>query len=215
MAKPGLPKKYAKFGFKKGWRMFKAARKKMGGKIRKTFKRKKATTTKRKTVTRRKPAMAKTRKAAPRRRSRKRWNTATAGKIAIDSGVIGGSAIVSTMMINKAPMVKDWNNWQKALAQGLIGIFGLMLIPKKQIWVKKAAGGVAVGSALNFLLPYFPDAFKMSGKARPLTRAELNALTMGKPAKIMGKPAKIMGAPVNLMGGRFGKRGRRNYAGNY
>ncbi len=222
--KPGLPKKYAKFGFKKGWTMFKAAKRKVGRKIKKAVTRKKTktkkSTKKRKTVTRRKTTMARrrtARKAAPRRRTRKRWNTATAGKIAIDSGVIGGSAIVSTLTINSLPVVKDWASWQKALTQGLTGIALLIMIPRRQIWLLKAAGGVAVGSALNFLLPFFPGAFKLTGKSRALTRSELKALTMGAPYKIngrgrtMGVPANLkgnnMGIPVPLMSGRFSNRG--------
>ena len=42
MPKPGLPKKYAKMGFKKGWRAFKAAKRKRGtrkGQVRKTARR--------------------------------------------------------------------------------------------------------------------------------------------------------------------------------
>ena len=42
MPKPGLPKKYAKMGFKKGWREFKKAKRKRGtskGQVRKTARR--------------------------------------------------------------------------------------------------------------------------------------------------------------------------------
>jgi len=57
VARPGLPKKYAKMGFKKGWRAFKAAKRKRGtrkGQRRKTARRAFTRSNPRKTTMRRK-----------------------------------------------------------------------------------------------------------------------------------------------------------------
>lgn len=227
MARPGLPKKYAKMGFAAGWRAYRAAKNKAKSALRKVSRRKKSTkktSTKKRTVTRRKPAMAKkAKKAAPRRR-RQRWTTSQAGNIALNSGVIAGSAILSTVAINNIPMVKDLRSWQKALIQGLVAIGVISFTPRRMVWTKKFFGGAAVGSALNFFLPYFPGAFRLQGRSRPLSAEEMKHLTMGMPYKIsgaggkhMGVPATFntMGVPATLAGKRFNKRGGRAYAGQY
>ena len=51
MARPGLPKKYAKMGFKRGWRAFKAAKRKRSSPKRRTSRR--ATNPKRRSTMRR------------------------------------------------------------------------------------------------------------------------------------------------------------------
>ena len=55
MARPGLPKKYAKMGFKRGWRAFKAAKRKRSSPKRRTSRR--ATNPKRRSMARRKMAV--------------------------------------------------------------------------------------------------------------------------------------------------------------
>lgn len=227
----GLPKKYAKFGFKKGWILYKKAKRKVSGAIKKTFKKKtkkkKKSSTKKPVLKRSAKTMAKSKKTVTRRRkSRKRWNTSQATDIAINSGVIGGSAIVATALVNKIPIVKDLPGWQKAGVQGISAIILLLMVPRRFVWTKKFFGGAAVGSALNLFLPNFAQDFKLFGKSRPLSSAEMESLTMGAPYAIngnntMGKGNNNIGVPINLgvpanLGrSRFSKRGNRRYASDY
>lgn len=71
MTKPGLPKKYAKMGFKKGWKAFKASKRKT--KSKKTSKPKPKTKTKKRATTRSTKTMG--------RRTRKIPLAATAGLV--------------------------------------------------------------------------------------------------------------------------------------
>ena len=87
-------------------------------------------------------------------------------------------------------------------------------------------GGTAVGSVINFAPTIFPN-LSLSGKARRLTKPELNAVNMGLPHKFNGGTQKHtsmnipvdMGIPVTLGkgggGGRWAPRGTRSYAGRY
>lgn len=235
MARMGLPKKYAKMGFAKGWKAYKAAKRKAKTAMDKTFRRKKRTSRKRKsnttTVTRRRATMPKAAKSATRRRtSRKRWTPASPTAIATDAVVVGGGAMGSTMAVNMLPMIKDQKPWIKALAQIILSAGAAGLTPRKHKRVRQFFAGGAAGGAITLLIPYIKNPWALSGRSRPLSAEELQSLTMGEPYQIkgagthMGAPVTInrrsapnpaMGAPVNLMSGRFGKRGARNYAGNY
>lgn len=200
MAKPGLPKKYAKLGFKKGWRAFKAAKNKV-------FKKKspKKTTKTTKTVTVRRPAtMAKSKTKSSTKRSRPRFSATKMGNVIVNSSVIAGTMLGSTAAVNTLPWVKNLKSWQKSTAQGIMGL--ILLFGFKNVWVKKLGAGSIAGGIFNGVLPYLPNAFKM-GKSRPLTNAERAALTMnnnmGRPFNLnrqMGKPYE-MGRPYSFAGG--------------
>lgn len=209
MARKGLPKKYAKFGFKKGWKLYKAAqRKRVSGKpARKPAAPRKRTATtstgartmprKRKATTGRRvvyrtvtaPARRRTGRRAPRLLSPATMNTV------IDGSLIGIGAIGSTVMINKAPFVKDLNHWFKAAIQAGTGI-ALMAFFKDK-YIKKASMGMVVGSAMSIALPMLPEGMKVFGRRR-FSPSELHKLqTLGRPQAIAGRPV-TMGRPVSV-----------------
>jgi len=162
---------------------------------------------------------------AKKRSTKKRWSAAGAGEIALDSALVGGSAITSTLLVNKLPMIGSLPRWGRAATQAAIGLLALWFIPKKQKIAMRIAAGMPVGAAINLMLPYFPGTF-LSGGRRPMTKDEISALTMGVPysskSSSMGIPYSTksnnaMGIPVKISGanGRYSKRGSRGYAGNY
>jgi ribosomal protein S11 len=205
--KTGLPKKFAKLGFKKGWKLFKASKKRPKTKKRKTKRAIKKNrnprivlikTPERQSIKKIKKGakkMAKKRRKTtrPARRRRAQLIPQKVMNILIDSGIIGVSAVGATALVNMTPVVKDWPAWQKALLQALAGVFGLTMA--RNIMLKRAFSGSMVAAAISLLIPFMPAGFKFAG-ARPLTSAEMAALaqnTMGR-----GVPIPTMGKPVSI-----------------
>lgn len=238
-----LPKKYWKMGLKDGWAAFKKKKAATARKLKQKLstKKKKSTSTKKKTSLKKKTSAKKSistyrsktkgKNTMPKKSSYKkpRWSAKKAQEIAIDSIVIGGSAIASTYAINNIPYVKNWKPWQRALTQGTIGILGAIFTPRQHVLVKKFFGGAGVGSVLNFSRQLFPQFSMSGGKSRTLTNNEINHITgnnqnMGVPYNIaesnsMNK-SHDMGVPVNLgvpvkLSGRFSRRGNRSYTSSY
>lgn len=206
MARSGLPKKYAKMGFARGWKAYKAAKRKAKSAVKRTVKK----VTRKRKVTKRKPAtgvkkMAKRRtvrkKKSYKRRPRRGLLTGRTANIVIDGATIGAGALGSVFALSKTPWVKDQAAWMKALIAAGIGVAGITLI--KQPMAKKLFTGSIVGSAISLALPYMPEGFKFSG-GRPLAPAEMNYLRTGKPF-VMGKPASI---PQPSVAGRSNYRSR-------
>jgi len=227
--KPGLPAKYAKMGFKRGWREYKKVHgTRTSGTARKTTTARTTTgrpATKTKVVYRR-PA---TPKAAPRR-TMGRPSVKMLSKKTMDaikaSSVTGLAALGSTFAIQKLPYIKDQTSWIKAAVQGVMGL--IMLPVFKQPVMKQIGGGFITGAAISLAIPYMPEGFRF-GKGRGFTNAELAQLqTVGRPfrvsqqlspnqiqARTMGLPVRV-GKPISLKTMGHGKgtysRGRRNYA---
>jgi hypothetical protein len=209
MARKGLPRKYAKMGFAKGWKAYKASRRKTRAKP-KTKKRKrsnpvakrKKTTTKRKGVlvmaTKRKRRKKSSNPGSSRKRRRVSLISPRVINILVDSGIIGGATLGATALVNMAPIIKDWPAWQKAIFQGVAGIFGISFA--RNMLLKKAFSGSIIAGMISLLIPFMPAGFKFAG-ARPLTSQEMAALAqMGKGVPI---PANTMGRPTGIptMGG--------------
>lgn len=217
--KPGLPAKYAKMGFKKGWREYKKARGMRGAARPATRAAPRPATSRPKTkvVYRQQPRKP----AAPKTMGRPmvRLLPKKTMETLINSVMVGLTALGSTFAVQKTPYVKDLNSYFKAAIQATIG---LLLFPMfKQQWVKSVGGGMVTGAAISLAIPYMPEGFTF-GAGRNFTSDELAELqTVGKPYKITNQPnVQQMGYPVKvgrsspLMG--HGKmtysRGRRNYA---
>lgn len=206
MSRKGLPKKYAKFGFKKGWQLYKAAQRKRrtsGTAARKTAtpKRRASTSTgasrmpaKKQTTGRRvvyrtvtEPPKRRTGRRAPRLLSPATMNTV------IDGALIGTGAVGSTVIVNKTPFVKDLNQWFKAAIQAGSGVALMGLFKDK--YIKKFSMGMIVGSAISVTIPFLPEGMKVFGR-RPFSPAELRKLqTLGKPYALAGKPVSLPNAP--------------------
>lgn len=207
MARPGLPKKYAKYGFKKGWRLYKASkRKRTSG----TPRKKTTTTTVRKTTmakpkrkyTKRRTTKAVTRK--PRRYGRrmpKLLSQQTINTI-IDGLLIGGGAIGSTVAANTVPFLKDQRALIKSLGQAGIGAVSLGMFKDK--YIKKLSMGMIVGGAISAILPFLPSDLKVFG-GRPFNASELSSLRVGKPFSL-GRPVSVP-AP-SMAGGKSSYRSR-------
>jgi hypothetical protein len=160
----GLPKKYAKMGFAKGWKAYRAAKRK----------RKSPAKPKRKTTTRRRTQpMARKRKTSRRRRTARKvarglyTNPAVRGvgrkttKAIINTGIGVGGAVGTAAVINMMP-IQD--SRAKALTQLAIGMGMLALTPKNAIMLKVAGGGASLAGALALV--------KASGMPLPLLAGE-------------------------------------------
>jgi len=207
MARKGLPKKYAKMGFKKGWAEYKkarrsAARKRTSGSpasrpaaraaARTSGTAKKKTTTKR---TGRPVAVKKTTRTAARTSKRtgrptmKRLQKNTLDAL-LNGALVGGGALVSSVAVNQIPVVKTQAPWIKSLANVAIGL-GLVTMVKNPM-VKKVGSGFIAGAAIEQLKPLI-SGFGLTMGAREFNAAELAELQTGRPvnAAMLGKPVDV------------------------
>lgn len=202
----GLPKKYAKHGFKKGWAMYKAAQRR-----RKTTRGASAPATRASRPTTRTkgsamPAKKATRRvivrtgASPIRRRRRapRLLSQTTLNTVIDGLLIGGSAIGSTMAMGALPVVKNQSAYIKSLSQAALGVVLMSMF--KDRYIKKASMGMIVGSGISLVLPMLPEGMKVFGGRRRFSAAELHKMqTLGRPYGLpaMGRPVTL-GRPVSV-----------------
>jgi len=237
MATKGLPKKYAKLGFKKGWAEYKKAKakqkrernankkpvkKKVIKKVAKKQVSKKSSTKKtvKKSTTKKGNTMAKKKSKksnSPVRRKNQMFGPATQ-KMLVDGIIIGGTSIGGTLLLTKMKFLENWKPWQKGLALGGASILVFMFLKGKI--GKTVALGLAVAGATTAMLPVIQKSFSntVSG-GRRLSPAEMQAITsstMGRPKtyKTMGRPSaklkktETMGRPKNFSNSMAGRRGR-------
>lgn len=228
MARKGLPKKYAKHGFKKGWKLYKAAQRKSkvsgrAAKPAKPRKRKATTSTGASTMPKKKKSTGRRvvyrTVKAPRKRSRvgrrmPRLLSPQTLNIVIDGTLMGGGAIGSTVAINKLPFVKDLNQYFKAAIQTALGMVLMTFFKDK--YIKKASMGIVIGSAISLTLPLLPEGMKVWGRRRRFSPSELYKLqTLGRPVSIgkprsLGRPVSVSNAEIdNPMMGRTSNRSSR------
>lgn len=221
--KPGLMKKYiqmakrggasAKTLFKKAWALQKRGAK--GPAKKKSTPAKKGGHTvaaKKKTgqviVYRNRPAA----KAAPKKKTKQRVYLMRNKYINAGANVIvtTGSAVGSTILVNKIPWIKDRKPWQKGGGQALV--FLLLSFAHKNLWWKKATLGASGGGAITALLPWITGQgwTPFSGPKKGMTpyqKARLNnsaysaRSSYSGPVDRMGGPVDRMGGPVDRMGG--------------
>lgn len=200
----GLPKKYFKAfpgNLKKAWAAYK--RDKSGRKVSARGSKKKITI---KRVKTRSPMAAKKKSkvasAARRVAGRaKGFMTGRAGQVAMTALVATGGGIATSMLINKAPMVRDWSRGTKVLTQIGLGVAGVVFFKKpilKSMFAGAAMAGV-FGASKEFL-----KIDPLAGDARTLSPEALLSLvrggSMGVPANTrMGIPANTrMGVPASV-----------------
>lgn len=169
MARAGLPKKYAKMGFKKGWKAYKASK---GGRKRKATTRKSKPKVKYRTRTvtvraKRRPAVKA--KAAPRKRRRRnggfRIGRAFTGAAArrtatqLGAGVGGavGSAVVIRAIPGLTPTVRSWS-------QMLGGAALMFALPRRMQLTKIAMAGASLAGAFSIVKTNFPQFPLMAGE---------------------------------------------------
>jgi len=221
MAKPGLPKKYAKMGFKEGWKAFKKAkraRKSTSGTttkkktMGKSYAQKKAvvkkvlrkpTTKKVVTMQKKKKAVSKTMGKSPARRKRTLMMNRSFNAI-VKGGIAGLAALAGLFIVNKTPWVKDQKAWMKSLFQVGVGLIPVLFV--KQPLMKIAGIGSITGGAISLAMPFMPEGLSFAGAGgRVLTRDELKEMNyMGVPADMLGKPVDIN--EIASMGRGSGRR---------
>lgn len=193
----GLPKKYAKLGFKEGWKAFK----KVGGGAAKRATKQVSTRAKRvSTKTKRVAKVATKRGRAVAKKVYTRAKpvvSAGTGEL-INGAYIVGGAVASNAIVQKVPMISKMSPWAKIGIQGAAGVAGAMMAKKKVI--KKLAVGSLVAAGLNILRQNDMLA-TMTGPGEPskLTPSEWRAM-LGKPVNAMGVPVRTMGKPVRMNG---------------
>lgn len=218
--KTGLPKKYAKMGFAKGWAAYKKAKRAAAAKRKKSVKKKatpkktakkktakkKATkkkTTKKKATTK-KVTKKKSNKSAPKKKPAKKKGKGTMAKKSVSllspkmvnviasSGSATTGLLVGTGAVNFLPYIKDQKAWIKALVQAITGLSGFALI-KNKYW-KMGFLGTTLGAAYTALAPYLPEQMKLAG--RDFSQAEIQELmTLG-----IIDPATDIGGYANGLG---------------
>jgi hypothetical protein len=220
MARIGLPKKYAKFGFKKGWKLFKQA--KAATKRKFTIVKKKSKPPKKSKVIvkkiitqKRRPSVARTKKAvrAVRRRATSFANSKT-GTIVIDGLAISTSLITSTVIMNVTPKIKDMHPFVKGGIQFGAGLMTVLFVKNKL--VKKAGIGIMSGSMVTTALPYVRrmlPAVSLFGRESKFSPTQLQKMqaNMGRPVNMNGNnypnvsyppSSEKMGRPVTMSGNR-------------
>jgi hypothetical protein len=193
---PGLPKRFAKMGFKKGWAAFRA-----GGGASKRTKAKKHTRHARPKRARaakktRKPTgthqekgvtkMAKRRRKSVRGRARRAVRRVRAGmetrpgKVVTMALSAAAGGILTSLAVNNAPVIKDQSSTVKSVAQGALGIAAIMFVRNKHV-KSLGAGAViaAVMGAAKSMLKVEPLAGPSAGR-RVLSPSEMNRITGGQ-----------------------------------
>lgn len=210
----GLPAKYAKLGFKKGWAAFKRAaaaakRRRTTGKPVRIAGKRKATTKRRRTSGSAAPIRRTVTTGIRRKYSRRTGKRFTMRKLdkatiqyLIDAGIVGGGAVLSGFAIDKIPVVKDASALVKNGTSAAIGA-GMILLSKNKM-VRKLGAGFIAGSVINTAKGFISPAVTMG--AREFSAAELAELRTGKPMTI-GKPVQVSGKKVLGY-----TRGKRSYA---
>lgn len=211
----GLPKKFAKMGFKKGWPAFRATK---GGRKKAKAKKhtrharpKRAKARKRirkatgepqkegvKMARRRKRGGFRGRARRVVRRARVGMETRP-GKVVMSALEATGGAILSSLIVNQSPVIKDQATTVKSAVQGGIGLAAIMFVRNRH--VKSLGAGAVVAALMGIakdMLKVNPLAGPSAGSPRlsPSEMARLQSGQMGLPLRDrMGVPLST--APAN------------------
>lgn len=212
----GLPRKYAKMGFAKGWKAYKASkRKSIRSPARKTAKR---------ATSKRGPVVAKrkvTRKKSPGRKIVRRVTssklygsakgiTGKATTLAINTAIGVGGAAGSAAVINMLPIADPK---MKALTQLLSGMAMVILTGPRMATIKTAGMGASLAGALALL--------KTSGVPLPGLAGErmgINAQFAGNPYRniaIANRPAAPAVSPFMGVNATFSGRKMSGYGSKF
>lgn len=161
MARKGLPAKYAKMGFKKGWAAYRAARGTKSRAVVRATPRRKAAVAKRSAPrkARKRPARARALLSAPTkmiRRVVRPGSVMRAGRIAVAAMTGVGGAAASRAVAN---MIPGGSSMVRGFAQTGMGIAAIMAAPKRGIGsnLKYAGVGATLGGAMMLTRAFFPQ----------------------------------------------------------
>lgn len=162
----GLPRKYAKMGFRKGWAAFRSAKK--------TKKKGASVAKKRRSPTKRARTIIKTVAVKVRRRARS--GAGPLARVAMAGASTGAGVIAANAAAEFTPIVRNWEPWQKSLAQAGAGSV-LVLATKPSSRVPKFLGfGMLTAATLNLA--------KMVPQLRPLAGGKMGYRTRLSPAEM-------------------------------
>lgn len=161
-----------------------AARLRKGGTTKKSTKKKstkkktssKKTTSSKKSTSKKKSTSAK-KKGNPHKKGKRTMKKLVSPKtlgLVTNAGIGALGLVGSTVAFNKIPGIKDWKPWQKMLAQGIVGIIGMVAFLKYK-WLFLLFFGGLTGAGATALLELLPTSLK----GRRFTPTEMKQLTEG------------------------------------
>lgn len=169
MARKGLPAKYAKMGFSRGWKAYRAA----SGKTKRSSSSRKRRRTKTRTASARKSTASYRRPAAatPARRSRRRRSfmprfgiprrpAKSTIQLALNTGIAAGGAIGSAALVRALPIA---NAKARAASQLAIGALTLLMAKGRARMLRLAGVGATMAGALAVTREVFPQFPVMAG----------------------------------------------------
>ena len=191
--KPGLPKKYAKLGFKKGWIAYRKAKRARG-----------TTTTKKKVGTKMATAKKTVRKtvtgAAQKIKYVTRKQKMTPVELMIFSLIAAGGGIISSMIVNFVPFIKDMKPIMKSLSQMGVGVAGIVFIPKKADFLKPFFGGAGIAGTFGLIQKLSAGRFQVlaGDSGRTLSDQEIAALISGGYIEMQGPAGIGLNGPAEM-----------------
>jgi len=121
------------------------------------------------------------------------------GKVVVFAGEVGAGAVVSSLAVNRIPVIRDQGRMVKIGAQVGLGLAGLFLSRNKHVKALSAGSLVAaVMGGAREVLKLEPLAGPGPG-SRTLTPAEMRSVTAGQLGKPVNYPGQL-GKPVNYPG---------------
>lgn len=155
--------------------------------------------------------MAKRRKKSVRHRARRagrRFGAAMGtkpGQVVVAAVTAAAGGVATSMIVNKAPVLKDQGRAAKALIQGGIGLAAILFIRNKH--VKSLGAGAVIAAAMGVAREFLkvePLAGPSAG-SRTLTPSEMARVTGGMNMPLPGgMNAPLGSAPANSGFGRGG-----------
>lgn len=111
-----------------------------------------------------------------------------------------GGAVVTSLAVNKMPVIREQSQGIKSGAQGATGLAMVFLGPKRWPIVKRAGAGAiiaAIMGGVKAVLKVDPLAGPPSPGGRTLSNEAMRRITGGRVG--MGRPANVtMGRPANV-----------------
>ncbi len=199
MAKPGLPKKYAKMGFARGWKAFKRAIRERASKLKKPTKKKTSSnkTTAKKSSSKAVATKPTQKKKSPGGKSKMKILSRENIDVLQDIGTITIGAAVSNTVTNMVVPAKT-DGLFKGGGQILAGLIAIPFVPGGKTVKKFVGGGLIAAGFLNLMVKFFPKMTRF-GRGRAFSPSEMNRLQKGygdNRYKIQNRDS--MNKPVNM-----------------
>lgn len=129
------------------------------------------------------------------------------GKMIVFAGEATAGAILSSLLVNKAPVVREQGRMVKSLSQGGLGLLAILFVKNRH------AKALGAGAVIAAVMGAAKEVFKVEplagpGGRRVLTPSEMSRITgngsMGIPLEKMGVPLSAAPANAGFNRGGFG-----------